>query len=139
MARDLDPDQNDPEHWTQAVKSCIQLFTNQDFIISKVLSLNEADLILDEVDLTPMHRSMDLVQAVVVGTSSSPASSFIPSVGAVVALNGYPDTDTYTLAIHVKDRIVGGSIKWNIQEDIKNFTTMGQVLWNCWNGSVGPY
>ena len=67
------------------------------------------------------------------------AENLIPSTGAVLSLNGYPDNDIQTLARHLQDRVVGDDIKWEITEDIRQYQMLGQIIWASWDSATSNF
>lgn len=63
----------------------------------------------------------------------------VPSVGAVIALNGYPDAPTHELAAQMKDNILGDDKGWTVSSSIDQFKTFGTDIWESWDGKLHEY
>ncbi|GJD00219.1 hypothetical protein ColKHC_09044 [Colletotrichum higginsianum] len=61
------------------------------------------------------------------------------NVGGVLALDGYPDATTRQVAEHLKDRIVGDIVRWEIQDDIDQYEILGQTVWASWDSATNDY
>lgn len=61
------------------------------------------------------------------------------SVGAVLALQGYPDATTREVAQHLKERVIGDMVRWEIAQDISQFEILGQNIWAAWDSATTDY
>ena len=121
IATEMYSDAEDTTHWTNVVKATVDVTLSADFR-SWVLQNYSID---------------SLLARMVVGSENY--DHFVPSVGAVIALNGYPDAPTHELALQINDKILGDERGWTVSGSIDQFKTFGSDIWECWDGKLHGY
>ena len=121
IATDMDSDAEDTTHWTSVVKATVDVTLSTDF---RTWVLQNCSI---EMPVALWIRG------------SQTYDHIVPSVGAVIALNGYPDAPDHELAPQIDDKILGDNRGWTVSGSIDQFKTFGTDIWESWDGKLHEY